>query len=540
MPTVSFPLSYLQRLTPVGPKTLVERAFNYGLEARLDADQLMVDVTAERPDLLAAEGFTRAMNIFSGAVRTVPAELAASGLTVQVLPPVLPLRPYIGAFVVKNVELDAAALTSLIQFQEKVTQTFGRQRKKIAIGLYDLDQINGDITYTAADQAAVRLIPAQGKTPQTAAEILAEHPNGKRYGGSLAGGDQVPVLKDSTGQILSIPPILNAAGVGEVQTTTQNLLVDVSGISQTTVCAMLNILAHNFIDTGATLQTVAIDHPQGPLTTPSLVRTSVPFSARKINEVLGTAIAKQDLSSHLQRMDLVVRGTNQVDVPTYRTDILSDVDIAGDLLVALGTETLQPEPTAMKFHLGTGLPLHDDVLRVSDLARRMQLMEVKSFILTDPDILSRFAPPRLAMANAKSRTHSAVRSSLQPGILDILSHHISAPKPLNVYEVGEVVQLRPDGALYETFLWGFACLDAKASFAIAKSYVQTLLKALNVSYELTPCHGGRYIAGRAAEVVVRGQTVGHFGEINPTLLAQFSFPEPVCSGEMDCRLLTAA
>ena len=76
MPTVSFPLSYLERLTSIGPKILVERAFNYGLEALLEEDQLTVDVTAERPDLLSAEGFTRAMNIFGGAARTVPDQLA--------------------------------------------------------------------------------------------------------------------------------------------------------------------------------------------------------------------------------------------------------------------------------------------------------------------------------------------------------------------------------------------------------------------------------------------------------------------------------
>jgi len=99
------------------------------------------------------------------------------------------------------------------------------------------------------------------------------------------------------------------------------------------------------------------------------------------------------------------------------------------------------------------------------------------------------------------------------------------------------VKCQADGTLYETFLWGFACLDDKASFAVAKSYVQTMLKALKVRYELQPCTEARYIPGRAATVVIAEQPVGHFGEINPTLLTQFSFPEPVCSGEIDCQML---
>jgi phenylalanyl-tRNA synthetase beta chain len=83
-------------------------------------------------------------------------------------------------------------------------------------------------------------------------------------------------------------------------------------------------------------------------------------------------------------------------------------------------------------------------------------------------------------------------------------------------------------------------LEAKASFAIAKSYVQTLLKALHIPYELTVCSQRRYIPGRAATVLIGGQEAGHFGEIHPQVLHYFSFPEPVCSGELDCRVLMAA
>jgi phenylalanyl-tRNA synthetase beta chain len=45
-----------------------------------------------------------------------------------------------------------------------------------------------------------------------------------------------------------------------------------------------------------------------------------------------------------------------VHVPTYRTDIFSEVDIAGDLMVALGIESLQPEPLAVKFHWAMPTP----------------------------------------------------------------------------------------------------------------------------------------------------------------------------------------
>jgi phenylalanyl-tRNA synthetase beta chain len=79
----------------------VTQAFEYGLEATLKDDCLEVEVTAERPDLLAAEGFTRAINIYNGVPRAVPVQLQASGRRVTVAPPVQSLRPHIAALVVK-------------------------------------------------------------------------------------------------------------------------------------------------------------------------------------------------------------------------------------------------------------------------------------------------------------------------------------------------------------------------------------------------------------------------------------------------------
>jgi phenylalanyl-tRNA synthetase beta chain len=540
MPTVSFPLDYLRRLTDIPPAQLEEEAFRYGLDATLRESDLEVEVTAERPDLLAAEGFTRAINIYQGQIRTVPDYLEASDRVVQVSEAVLPLRPYIAALVIEEIHLEAAGLASLVQFQEKVSQTFGRQRQKIAIGIYDLDQITGDLHYTAVPKDQLRFVPLNSDRPLTAQQILSEHPSGRLYCHTLPEADTVPVLQDASGRVLSLPPIINAAEIGEVTPNTRNLFIDVTGISPKTVREMINILAHNFLDTGATVKTVKIEHPEATWVTPDLTRQPVTFSARYLNEILGTAIPKVQLGQTLAKMDLQVSGTDVIWVPTYRTDLFSEVDVAGDLMVAIGLDHLAPEPTALKFHTGSAEPLRAFVFQVGDLAQRMGLMEVKSFVLSDPDVLSRFASDFVETGNAKSRTQSAARSTLQAGLLDILAHNINAPKPINIYETGELVSLGETGQVTETFYWGFASLDAKASFATAKAYVQTLLKALHVPYELVVCQDGRYISGRAATVMIAGHCAGHFGEIHPRLLHQFSFPEPVCAGELDCQQLMAA
>jgi phenylalanyl-tRNA synthetase beta chain len=537
MPTVTFPLDYLQRLTDATPDQLEQQAFDYGLEAVLRDRHLDVEVTAERPDLLAAEGFARAINIYNGHDREIPDRLEASGRSVNVAAEVQFLRPHIAALVVENADLGDGGLDVLIQFQEKVTQTFGRQRKKIAIGVYDLDQITGNLEYTAVAKDDLRFVPLNAERPMTARQILAEHPSGQTYAHTLPAGDRVPVLRDTAGNILSMPPIINAADIGEVDASTHNLLIDVTGILPQTVMETINILAHNFLDTGAEVKAVEIITPQGKYTTPSLERKPVQFSAKYLNEIIGTSIPKTNLGNYLARMDLYPTGTDIVLVPTYRTDIFSEVDIAGDLLVAVGIEQLQADLTALKFYTGVADPLKDFVFQVGDLAQRMGLMEVKSFILTDPALLALFTCDYLQADNAKSRTYSATRTTLQAGLLEILSRNINAPKPINIYETGEVLRLTPENQINETFYWGFASLDARASFTTAKSYVQTLLRALGIAYELVPCEASHYIPGRAGAIALAGRLAGHFGEIHPAVLNAFSFPEPVCSGELDCRIL---
>jgi phenylalanyl-tRNA synthetase beta chain len=537
MPTVSFPLTYLQRLTPIAPTDLMRLAFDYGLEANLQGEALVVEVTAERPDLLAAEGFTRALNIYQGQQLTRVTTLSDSGRQVTVDPAVFPIRPHLAALVVRQADLGDGGLEVLVQFQEKVTQTFGRQRRKIAIGVYDLSQVVGNLTYRALPVEQVCFIPLHSPDPMTAGQILTQHPAGQLYGQTLAGHAQVPVLQDEQGTVLSLPPIINAAGVGEVTATTTDLLIDVTGVLAQTVMETLNILAHNFLDTGAEVQTVTIQHPTGSLVTPALERRPVTFSPRFLNEIIGTAIPKGQLGPILARMDLEVSGTDQVYVPTYRTDVLSQVDIAGDLLVALGMESLQAEPLAVKFHLGQAAPLPQLGLRLGDLAQRLGLMEVKSYILTDPGLLAHFGYPYLQTSNAKSRTHSATRPTLLAGLLDILSRNINLPKPINIYEIGEVVQDVEPNQVRERLHWGFASLDARASFSTAKAYLQTLLRALGFDYTLTTGEAPYYIPGRSARILVRGEPVGEFGEIHPALLNAFSFPEPVCAGELDCHTL---
>jgi phenylalanyl-tRNA synthetase beta chain len=538
MPIVSFSLEYLKQLTDSTPEQLEKIAFDYGLEAEITGDKLEVEVTAERPDLLAVEGFTRAINTFiAGEARTVLNQLEDSGLVITVNKKVQNIRPYIGALVAENVKLSSVCLEALIQFQDKVCQTFGRQRKKIAIGVYELSKIKGNVEYTAEDKDIISFVPLNGTKKLTGRQILTQHPTGIKYADALPDGKDVPVLRDNSGQILSMPPIINAHGVGNVTPEASRLFVDVTGLSDRAVKEMLNIIAHNFLDIGAQIKTVTIKYPEDCVVTPNLEPIQMTYSLDILNRIVGVDVSEEELSKHLGKMDLCVKAPSTVLIPSYRTDVIGEVDIAGDLLIAIGLDNLEPDLSAIQKQEGQSNPVKDLTFKMGDLAQRMGLVEVKSLILIDPDQISLFSDNYVQTGNAKSRTFSSARTSLQPGMIEILSQNITAPKPVNIYEIGEILYIKEDGNVYETISWGFASLDSQASFTTAKSYIQTILKALGIDYEIIECDEKRYIPSRSACVVVNGIKVGHFGEIHPKILSRFSFPEPICSGELDCKFL---
>jgi len=117
MPIATFLLEDLHTLIDANPDQLVSQAFAYGLEATIQGDSLEVEVTAERPDLLSSEGFSRALKVYQGGQRLLPPSLESSRLVVQVDPSVIPLRPHIAALVVENLCFTPASLSALIQFQ---------------------------------------------------------------------------------------------------------------------------------------------------------------------------------------------------------------------------------------------------------------------------------------------------------------------------------------------------------------------------------------------------------------------------------------
>jgi phenylalanyl-tRNA synthetase beta chain len=224
----------------------------------LGEDKLVVEVFPNRPDMLSIEGFARALKGFLGVetgYRRYDAE--KSSVIVYVDPSVDDVRPAVSSGVVLGVEMDDYTVKSIMDMQEKLHLTHGRNRAKVAIGIHDLDKVTPPFVYKAVDPDSVSFVPLDMDRPLTLRQILSKHPKGRDFARLLEGKKRYPVFVDSLGQVLSFPPIINGQ-LTRLSDTTRNLFLDVTGTSQQAVDIAANIVACALADRGGRIQTVEL------------------------------------------------------------------------------------------------------------------------------------------------------------------------------------------------------------------------------------------------------------------------------------------
>jgi phenylalanyl-tRNA synthetase beta chain len=66
-----------------------------------------------------------------------------------------------------------------MDFQEDLHWVLGRDRKKVAIGIHNLDVLKGPFRYLAADPDETSFVPLEMEEEMTLREILTEHKKGR-------------------------------------------------------------------------------------------------------------------------------------------------------------------------------------------------------------------------------------------------------------------------------------------------------------------------------------------------------------------------
>ena len=517
-----------------------------------------------RPDLWSTGGIARCLREYEGGahkdyasfMNTKDRLFDCKGRTIIVNENLKNIRPYIVAFVLSGKEITEPLLMDLIQTQEKLCWNFGRKRKTIAMGVYREKDVQWPVHYDGVNPDEVSFVPLMEEKAGTCREIAENHPKGKEFGWILKDCALYPLLRDNRGEVLSMPPIINSATLGQVEVGDSELLIELTGDDMESLMLSANIVACDFFDAGFEITPVKTVHPYE---TGYGKEIQVPFYFQKptkarlsaINKKLGSNLSESDVKADLERMGNSVEVCSEngetvfvLSPAPYRNDFLHEVDVIEDVMIGQDLDFFSPQ-SPNDFTIGRLLPITEYSRKAKIIMTGMGYQEMiynylgskKTYI----DKMGIDGSKVIEIANPMSENYQFVRPSIIASLLESESQSANAVYPHKIYEIGKIAFIEPSentGTKTVQSL-GFVTASSNANFNDAASEVSTLLYYLDHKYEVKESDDPRFIPGRQASIIVNGKVAGIFGEVHPQVLENWQIAVPCTAGEIDLEYLMA-
>jgi phenylalanyl-tRNA synthetase beta chain len=528
-------------------------------EQNCPADERVIKIElndTNRPDLWSTAGLARALRVHASGTRpeysffSRPDEQRPTEKRVIVEESVRKVRPFLAGFIVSGKAVSEAVLKDIIQTQEKLCSNFGRKRRTVSMGIYRTAIIEWPVRYKAVAPDSVRFVPLQGDRPMTLTEILKEHPKGREYGHINQGQPLHPLLTDSKGAILSYPPIINSADLGAVQVGDTDLFVELTGSDLVSVSLSASIVACDFADSGYTVTPVRVEYPYETdfgksVTYPFYFQTPVSVEAAKASRMLGIPLDIASIREAVERMGSTTDFHGQyvtVFPPPYRNDFLHPVDIVEDIMMGKGMDAFAPE-RPRDFTVGRLSPLELFTRKAKNILVGLGCQEmIYNYLGSRKDLIDRMgtSPDEVVrIANPMSESAEYIRPSIIPNLLGSESISSRASYPHRIFEAGKVAFRNPveNYGVSTRQRLAFLLAHGTADYNEAASFVATLLYFLGREYGLAETEDPRFIPGRQARILYKGDPIGIFGEIHPRVLEAWNIVVPCVAAEIDLESL---
>ncbi|HUT81114.1 MAG TPA: phenylalanine--tRNA ligase subunit beta [Candidatus Bathyarchaeia archaeon] len=552
MPVIDLPLKRINKF--LKQKITLQTLEEYSLQLGADIDDkrddgIKVEYNPNRPDFCSVAGFARALKGIMGTELGLPQyKLAEEKITVKVEKSVNKIRPYIQCAVIRNVTLDEEDIAELMNTQETIHWVIGRDRKKVSIGIHDMKNITPPFRYYGEKANTHGFIPLGEKVEMTPKEICEAHPKGMKYAHLVDPLGLVPFLVDSKNGVLSFPPIINGI-LTLVTEKSKDLFIDVTGTDEKAVKNALELLTASFAEEGFIVEKVTVEYPDGKkIITPTFEPTHWIVHPKYVKEILGLDLTEEELILALEKsrfgVDLKHKEKDKLSVliPSYRADILHEVDLIEDIAISYGYHNFEPLLDNI-VQVSQQHPLIKLQNKTREIMVGLGFIEVVSFTLVSKnwhyDKMRTHGQP-VEILNPVSNEYTIVRDSLLPSLIYILQKNKPYTLPQKIFDVGDVCRIdesQETKATREIFLSG-VITHSKVDFVEIKSNLEAILRAFGIiKYKLESTDHPSFFNGRCAKIMVNGKKVGIFGEIHPEVLNNFELENPVSAFEIELEKL---
>ncbi|MBW2991944.1 phenylalanine--tRNA ligase subunit beta [Candidatus Woesearchaeota archaeon] len=538
MPTITVNKNVFENL--VGKKLpldqLKDRISYLGtdLEA-VEGDEIIVEIFPNRPDMLSEQGFARAFSSFIGIKSGLRKyDVKPSGEKVIIEDSVKEVRPFTACAIVKGLRFDDEKIREIIQVQEKLHITYGRNRKKVAIGVYPYEKIKPPIRFLAEDPNKIKFQPLEFPKEITALQVLSQHPTGREYGYLLEGKSKFPFFIDSNNQVLSMPPIINSHDVGKITEKTTDVFIECSGFDYNVLSKCLNIIVTALADMGGQIYSMEIERENKKINSPNLEPEAMNIDISYINKILGLNLRESEIKKYLERMGYGYE-KGKAYIPSYRADILHQIDLGEDIAIAYGYENFKEEIPEVAT-IAEQSHIQQFIRKIADLLSGLGYLETNSYSLISKLELSRMKVdyPAIELSNA-NEDFNCLRNWITPSLLKILSENRHHDYPQKIFETGTCFKKDESKETNTDEFYRLALLTTHkdADFTESKQALDYLMNALNLNYEIEETEHNSFIEGRVGRITVSRKKIAYIGEIHPEVLQNWSLEMPIAGFEIN-------
>lgn len=506
-------------------------------------NEVIIEIFPNRPDLLSFQGFARALVCFleKPGLKTYKTEKPEKDYRVIIHKSVKEVRPHTACAIVKDLRLDNEKIKELIDIQEKLHSSYGRNRKKIAIGIYPLETIKLPITFLAKKPEDIKFQPLEFPREINGRQILNQHPAGREYADLLKNKRVFPIFQDANNEVLSMPPIINSHKTGKIQESTKDVFIECSGFNLSYLQKALNIIVIAMADMGGKIYSMEIQDKKKEFS-PNLEPEKLAFSTGNINKTLGLSLSEKEIIKLLEKMGIGYEKGFAL-IPAYRTDILHEIDLSEEIAIAYGYDKFIPELPSIST-IGEEDKTAILKRKISEILIGLDLLEISTYHLSTKEkqfknINIKEFKQMIIEAEESKTENNLLRNSLLANSINILSENSDVQYPQKIFELGKVFENdeKSETGIAETEKLGISLCYEKANFTEIKQILDYLMSMLDIKYEIKPVENQSFIEGRCGAIIINNKEIGVIGEINPTVLKNNKIKMPISSMEIDIEML---
>ena len=267
-------------------------------------------------------------------------------------------------------------------------------------------------------------------------------------------------------------------------------------------------------------------------------RRRIELRVPRIHDILGMKVTAGEAKAILTSLGFKVTGgapaALTVEIPSYRGDVKEEIDLVEEVARIYGYDRI-PLETGLGIAVGQRTARERVTEAVEEVLTASGLYGCVSFSLVSGDIQRRYSPwtdkPPVFIENRAGQENAFLRTSLVGSLLAVRKTNEDHKVPhADVYEVAHIYLPSRDELPEQPLV--VAAVTGNDLLAL-KGIIEKALAAIGGrDAAFVPASRDFLVAGRSADIVFEGATIGYIGQLDDGLRLKVDLREPVCVAEV--------